>query len=126
MIRRFREFLSSHEFVKHVLTLMAGTGVAQLLPILTMPILTRIYSQEAVGAWVVVIAVAGFVIPVASWRYDLAIMLPEDESDARRLVQIASRINLAMALMTTIVMVLFAPKIAALFEGMPELSLIHI
>ncbi len=120
MIRRFKEFLSSHEFVGHVLTLMTGTSVAQLLPILTMPILTRIYSQEAVGAWVVVIAVAGFVIPVAAWRYDLAIMLPDDESDARRLVQIASRINVAMALMTSIVMVLFAPRIAALFDGMPE------
>lgn len=117
---RVRRLLAAHPFIQHVLTLMTGTGVAQLLPIVTMPIITRLYSQEAVGAWVVVTSVAGFVIPLAALRYDLAIMLPKSDDDARRLVRIASRINLVMALVTTLVMLLFAPRIASLFRGMPE------
>lgn len=46
-----RRFKASSQFGRNVMTLLSGTAVAQLIPLLAMPILARIYSPEDFGAY---------------------------------------------------------------------------
>ena len=64
------------EFSKNVLTLMTGTTIAQAIPIAISPILTRIYSPEDFGVFVLYTAIVSLVTAISTGKYELAIMLP--------------------------------------------------
>ncbi|MDO5735025.1 MAG: oligosaccharide flippase family protein [Propionibacteriaceae bacterium] len=113
---RIRRYLREHTFVRHVLTLMSGTAVAQVLPMITTPIITRLFTATEYGSWAVVMSVASAVIPLAALRYDLAILLVEDRRRATQLVWLCSWINAGVAITTTLVMIALAPWVADLYE----------
>lgn len=70
------------DFKKNVLTLVTGTTVAQAIPILVSPILTRMYTPEEFGLFAMIIAIASIFGAIANGRYDLAIMVPKKEANA--------------------------------------------
>lgn len=63
----------------HVLTLASGTLVAQLLPLLLSPLLTRIYSPTEFGQFAFWLAVITVAAPLATMRYDQAIITADSE-----------------------------------------------
>lgn len=74
--------LRSSPFLGHVLTLMTGTAVAQVITFLMTMVLARIYTPEDMGHLAAYIAVASIVVAVAALRYDMAIMLPKTDAQA--------------------------------------------
>jgi len=76
------KFKVKSEFSRNVLTLMTGTTIAQAIPIVISPILTRIYTPEDFGVFALFLAITGVFSVVASGRYELALMLPRKEEDA--------------------------------------------
>ncbi len=112
-------FLTRHTFIRHILTLMTGTAVAQILPMATTPVITRLFSDSEYGSWSVVMSVASAIIPIAALRYDLAILLPADEIRAKQLVRVCSWINAGMALAATLAMIPLAPWLAGLYHLQP-------
>lgn len=117
-----RRRLAKHVFIRHVLTLMTGTAVAQVLPMVTTPVITRLFTDQEYGSWAVVMSVASAIIPIAALRYDLAILLPADDTRAKQLVRLTSWINAATAIVTTLLMIPLAPTVAALFKLDPGAS----
>jgi O-antigen/teichoic acid export membrane protein len=79
------------------LLLLSGTSAAQLIPALFAPILTRQYSPHDFGAFAIVYAILGIFAAVACARYELAIVLPEDEEDAIRLIPLCIAICVGLA-----------------------------
>jgi O-antigen/teichoic acid export membrane protein len=74
--------LPKSEFSKNVLTVMTGTGMAQAITILCSPILTRIFTPEEFGIFYIFSALADILVIFATGRYELAILIPEDEKEA--------------------------------------------
>ena len=70
------------EFTRNVLTLMTGTTIAQAIPIVISPILTRIYTPEDFGLFALFIAITSVFGSIATGRYELAIMLPNKDENA--------------------------------------------
>lgn len=70
------------QFNQNVLTLATGTSIAQAIPLLVAPILTRIYSPDEFGLMATFMAMASFLAVMSTGRYEYAIVLPETESDA--------------------------------------------
>jgi len=75
-------------FWKNVATLFSGSALAQALPILVLPIITRIYTKEALGFYFVYAAIGMLTQIVASLQYQLAIVLPKEKKDAQKLLSI--------------------------------------
>lgn len=73
-------------FTSDVLTLVGGTTFAQILMILSVPILTRLYSPEDFGVWALYISITSIISVIACMRYDYSIMLPESDKDAVNLL----------------------------------------
>lgn len=69
-------------FLRHVATLISGTVIAQALSVLSSPVITRLYAPEDIGTLASVVSVVMILGVIASGRYDLAILLPEDDKDA--------------------------------------------
>ncbi len=70
------------EYARNIVTVMTGTSIAQAIPIIISPILTRLYSPEDFGLYAIFASMVGIVVVIGSGRYDAAIMLPKSENDA--------------------------------------------
>ncbi len=76
-------------FKKQVLTLVSGTMGSQIITILMVPILARIYTPANFGGWALFVAVSGLLSLVSAGRYDSAIILPKRIKEARVLAFIS-------------------------------------
>lgn len=94
-------------FLRNVLLVMSGTGLAQLAAILFSPILSRIYAPADFGIYGSFASVVGILSSVLTLQYSEALMLPDRDDVAARLfiagctsaVMIASIVGLAGSLM---------------------------
>ncbi len=78
--------LRNQRFLGHVAALMTGSVIAQAVPVLLSPVLTRLYSPEDFAAFALFMAVNSVISVVAAGRYDQAIMLPSEDGVALNLV----------------------------------------
>src|SRR5215469_10588958 len=76
------KILPRNRFARDASTVAGGTALAQLLGILSAPILTRIYHPNDFGALQIFISVMALMVVAATGRYDIAILLPEEEQSA--------------------------------------------
>lgn len=93
MLNAVKRIFFRGEFNRNVLTLMTGTGLAQVIPLAVTPILARIYSPEQFGVFALFIAVVSSVSVLATGRYELAIMLPRKDIDAANIAVMSIVIN---------------------------------
>lgn len=103
--RRLIESLESRPFLKNVLTLVSGTAAAQAVGIVLAIPLAWLYSPEAFGLFAIIQAIVAVLVTVASARYDLAIVLPKRDAEARVLMRLATRSILVVSLVSAGVLV---------------------
>jgi len=75
-------FIVNNPLYKGVLVLGSGTVVAQLIGIVTMPIITRLYTPSDLGVLAVYSSILAIFGVGAILRYELAYGLPEENEDA--------------------------------------------
>ena len=73
-------------FAFDVLTLAGGTTFAQILMILSAPVLTRLYGPDDFGIWALYISITSIISVIACMRYEYSIMLPESDEEAVNLL----------------------------------------
>jgi O-antigen/teichoic acid export membrane protein len=81
LVDRIRSATRSGQF-RNVLLLVGGAATGQLLVIVTLPLMTRLYTPAAFGIAAVFTAIIVPLNSVASFRYELAIPIPEDDNKA--------------------------------------------
>ena len=77
------------QFFRNVAILASGTALAQAIPLLASPILTRIYTPADFGLLALFMAIVQCVLPMVSFRYDIALVVPKDESRGEQLFGVA-------------------------------------
>jgi len=75
-------FILDNPLYKGVLILGSGTAVAQLIGIVTMPIITRLYTPADLGVLAVYSSVLAIFGVGATLRYEFAYALPKENDDA--------------------------------------------
>ena len=60
---RFIALFAENSFAKNVTILASGTALAQVLPLLSAPVLTRLFSPEDFGAFSLFLAILLFLLP---------------------------------------------------------------
>ncbi len=91
---------------------MTGTGIAQVIPIAIIPILTRMFSPEDFGLLALYAACVSILGVVATGRYEIAIMLPKDDEDARLLLQLSMLVALFFSFLISIPISIWNAQIA--------------
>ncbi|CAA6810259.1 MAG: O-antigen flippase Wzx [uncultured Sulfurovum sp.] len=86
------------EFARNVLTLMTGTTIAQAIPILISPILTRIYTPEDFGFFALFISIVSIMSVIATGKYELAIILPKSDNFSFQLLLLSIMITFTISL----------------------------
>jgi O-antigen/teichoic acid export membrane protein len=101
--------------LRATLTLMAGGALAQALPLLLGPLLTRLYTPTEFGLYHLFAAVAANVAVVACARYEHALPLARDDAEAHALVALCRWILLAVMAFSALGAVAWALSIGALW-----------
>lgn len=109
------------KYSKNIAILITGTVLAQAIPLLLTPVLTHLYTPEDFGVFGLYISITGFLGVVVCARYELAVMLPKEDSQAVQLVALCFRITLFMTALVTGVVFFAHEQIAAAFNS-PELE----
>ena len=89
--------------LRATLTVLAGGVLAQSLPLLLGPWLTRLYLPEQFGHYSFFAAVAANVAVLACARYEFALPLARDETEARDLMALCLRVLLGVTGMSALV-----------------------
>lgn len=97
---RLRALLPKGRFARSVSILAGGTATSQALGVLCAPLLTRIYSIEDFGNYQIYFSLLSCAIVLACLRYELAVMLPETESEAANVLGVALACTLMMSITT--------------------------
>lgn len=112
--------LRESAFFGPVLTILSGSTLAQLLPLITEPILVRLFTPLEFGILALFLAVATLFSAVATGRYELAIVLPESDKKAVNILGLALIIAVLMSLLSFIFILLFGNQISNILNS-PEL-----
>ena len=97
---------------RQVMTLVTGTGLAQLIPLAVSPLLTRLYTPQDFGVFALYASLLAVLAVLGSARYELALMLPKDDTDALALVALAMAIVLATSAAVLAAVLLFQAGLA--------------
>ena len=101
------------EYVRNVLTLMSGTTIAQAIPVIVTPVLTRIYSPAEFGLFAVYMALIAIGTMIATGRLEMAVLIARKDSDALRLAFISFIISGIFSILVLAVIALRGQQIAA-------------
>jgi len=75
-------YLQRSEFTKNIFILASGSSIAQLIPFLAEPVLSRIFTPAEFGVFEIYVAIVMMLGVIATARYEMAIILPKTENKA--------------------------------------------
>ncbi|MDG6348290.1 oligosaccharide flippase family protein [Luteimonas sp. 8-5] len=114
---KLARFLNGGEFSRNVLRLMAGTTIAQAIPIGISPILTRIYTPQDFGVLALFVSITSVFASVASARYEQAIVLPDSDEDALTIAALGLTIVVSISTLLLVCVAAFGDEIAVLLKN---------
>lgn len=94
-----------NKFIGDSFLMILSSGIAQVILIITTPIITRLYSPTEFGEFTIFSNIAMILIPIINARYDLLIVNTKNDRSANILSQISFLISLLILL---ILMPIFA------------------
>ncbi|MBD3690109.1 oligosaccharide flippase family protein [Nanchangia anserum] len=101
--RTIRAQLQASPVLRHVLTLVSGTLIAQVAALVINVFLARVFSPAEFGEFAIVLSAAALVATIAAGRFDMAMMLPARDDEARRLKTLATRLIVICSVLSSIV-----------------------
>jgi lipopolysaccharide exporter len=104
MIRAISNIRKS-EFFKNVATLISGTTFAQAFSVIIYILLSRIYSEEDFGLFGLYMNILNITVIFSTAKYELAILLPENDREAVNLLGLSGLISVLVSLILLLVVV---------------------
>ncbi|WP_181909820.1 lipopolysaccharide biosynthesis protein [Paenibacillus taihuensis] len=111
----------SNKFIRNVSVVMSGTAIAQVIAMIIVPILSRIYQPEQLGVFSLYLSIVTIFSVVSAFRYEIAIVLPKEEDEATRISILSCIIIGLLSLTLAFVSLFFGDSITAML-GSPELK----
>lgn len=97
---RMKKLIPTSEFSKNVITLITGTGLGQFITIASSVILTRLFTPDEYASFALFYAAVNIVSIVAAGRFELAILIPKKEDEAKSLVALCLILSVITSLLT--------------------------
>lgn len=110
------ELLNSN-YSKNILTLISGNSLAQAIPIIISPILTRIYTPSDFGVLALFASLSVLLSSISSAQYESAIMLPKQEKNAYILGSLAIILSIIFSIFLFLIIINFHDRILILLNN---------
>lgn len=103
-------------FLANARVMLGGFAIAQSLPILVAPLLTRLFAPEAFGLQTLFMSCLSVLIVLSTLRLDLALVMAEDQQDAQSLTTIVLLNTLMVSSALLVVLTCLGESIAGWLE----------
>lgn len=103
-------------FLSNIFKLTTGTVLAQVVGILLIPVVTRIYSPEYFGVAQLFLSIAAVLVVISSLSYHYVIMLPEKDEDSMNVSVLCIVCILGTSAAAGAVFIGFSDWLGAVFE----------
>ncbi len=94
LFKNIHKLLLDSDYLKDLSKLVSGSMIANLLPILISPVLSRMYSPETFGTFGLYISIVNIATVVFTGRYEYAIVLSKTRKEVMELFYLAMLIGL--------------------------------
>lgn len=116
-----KKYLPKSEFGKNVLTLMTGTTIGQIIPVLLSPIITRLYSPEDYGMFAVFLSITAILSVISTGRFEFAIVVTDNDEKALNLTALSILISFLLSVFSFLLILFFNGQIT-IWLSQPSLS----
>ncbi|MFH1547412.1 MAG: oligosaccharide flippase family protein [bacterium] len=113
----FLKYFKGSDYRKNVITMVSGRIVAQVIPILITPLLTRIYSPEEFGIFAVYNSIVTIVSMMSNGRYCLAVILPKKDKNAHDLIFLSSVLSIFSSTVFYLFLLFLGNKLFGLLDS---------
>jgi teichuronic acid exporter len=86
MIKNLYLIVKNSHYLRDIAWLASGNAIAQIIAVLAMPVLTRLYSPEDFAIQNLFLQLIGFFVVLLTWRYEYFIQLPKKENESVELL----------------------------------------
>lgn len=117
---RLNQLLSGRAFARSVVLLMSGTAFGQLLAILSTPIITRLYTPDALGLATSFASLLAIIGGASTLRYAITIPLPEEDADGAVMLFVSVVVNFAFSVLLALLLLILG-KTFVEWMNLPEL-----
>ena len=83
--------------IYRALKLGAGTILAQIISLVSIPIISRIYDPAEYGHLTLILSVTAILIPVATFRIETLIVVSDTDEEAAKLLSISAKLTLIVS-----------------------------
>ncbi|WP_319507165.1 oligosaccharide flippase family protein [uncultured Methanolobus sp.] len=98
-------------FASNVFKLVSASLTAQIIGLLLVPIITRLYTPDDFGVFQLIISIASIVGVVSCFSYHTAIMLPKDDSEAQDLLVLCFILLFFVVSLFSLITIIFSKNI---------------
>ncbi|PKP36201.1 MAG: hypothetical protein CVT98_08680, partial [Bacteroidetes bacterium HGW-Bacteroidetes-15] len=115
MVEYFK-LIFKNDFFKNIFTLITGNSVAQLIGLLAIPVLSRLYTPEEFGEVALFIGIINVIAIAANFRYDMAIVPPKRNGHAFHLLVGSIGITIVFTILLFIGVAIFKDSVTSFFD----------
>ena len=103
------------DFVKDSITVLTGTSLSQIIPLIFYPLLTRIYSPEEFGFMAFFMSVCAVMIVLASGAYEQAILITKNSVELDNLIKLTLTRSLIMLVVISLILIALISTVPILY-----------
>ncbi|WP_085522151.1 lipopolysaccharide biosynthesis protein [Tuberibacillus sp. Marseille-P3662] len=104
--------MRKNKFVLDISKVMSGIFLINILSVITLPIITRIYGTTVYGAYSSVLALLNILVSVSTLKYELAIVIPKSKYAGKMLLRLAVVIMMVFSGLVLLSLLFFNGPIA--------------
>lgn len=109
-VRKIIERIKNSDFIKNIITLASGNIIGYGINLLVLPIISRLYSQSALGGYDLIISTASMFLTILQLSLILVIMIPKDDAEARRVCKIIGYMTVGGSVALVFIFSMLSPK----------------
>lgn len=117
----FKTDFKDSVFYKNILILLKGSVLAQLIPLIISPFITRLYSPKELGVLALFSSISVILGSVVNGRYEQALVLVKTENEAKHLTILSLLISFVVSLILFLFFIFFQPHLLDFFNE-PDLA----
>lgn len=103
-----------------------GRIIGQMIPILLVPFLTRLYLPKEFGVFAIFVTITAILSLISTGRYNLAIILPKKDEEVLNLFMLCIIINVFFCIFLYILILFFAPYFSKILNLQSHLSVLYL
>jgi O-antigen/teichoic acid export membrane protein len=104
---KIKLFFNNKSFLSSISVLVSGSLVSQLIAIVTLPVITRLYSPDEFGVLSIYMSILAIITIISSLQYELAIPISTDNQEATTVVGLCLVILLGMTLLASVIIIFY-------------------